>query len=197
MTDRRPSTATTLFAAALIQSAVLGWMVWDRIDLLRTGRPIVLDVAPVDPRDLFRGDYLVLSYPIAQLRTDLIEGDKDFTPNARVYVGLRQIETGAWQAFSIHHVRPPLTGQVVFLRGTVTSVDDPVIGDAPCTGNCKVVAMRFGIESYFVPEGEGRRLEKLRNDKRLQVAARVTPDGEAAIAGLIIDGTLRYEEPLF
>jgi uncharacterized membrane-anchored protein len=57
--------------------------------------------------------------------------------------------------------------------------------------------MRFGIESYFVPEGEGRRLEKLRNDNRLQVAARVTPDGEAAIAGLIIDGTLRYEEPLF
>jgi uncharacterized membrane-anchored protein len=197
MTDRRPSTATTLFAAALIQSAILGWMVWDRIDLLRTGRPIVLDVAPVDPRDLFRGDYLVLSYPIARLRTDMVEGDKDFGSGDRVFVGLRKTETGAWQAFSIHHARPQLTGQVVFLRGSVTSVAGPATGDAPCTGDCKLITMRFGIESYFVPEGEGKRLEKLRNDNRLQVAARVTPDGEAAIAGLIIDGTLRYEEPLF
>jgi uncharacterized membrane-anchored protein len=197
MTDSRPSTAITLFAAAIIQSAILGWMVWDRIDLLRTGRPIVLDVAPVDPRDLFRGDYLVLSYPIARLRTDLVEGDKDFALNDRVYVGLRRTETDAWQAFSMHHARPQLTGEVVFLRGTVTGVSGPATGDVPCTGDCKVVAMRFGIESYFVPEGEGRRLEKLRNDNRLQVAARVTPDGEAAIAGLIIDGTLRYEEPLF
>jgi uncharacterized membrane-anchored protein len=197
MTDHRPSTATTLFAAAFIQSAILGWMVWDRIDLLRTGRPIVLDVAPVDPRDLFRGDYLVLSYPVARLRTDLVEGDKTFSPNDRVYVGLRQSEAGAWQAFSIHHARPRLTGEVVFLRGTVTGVNGPATGDAPCAGICNIVTLRFGIESYFVPEGEGRRLERLRNDNRMQVAARVTADGEAAIAGLIIDGTLRYEEPLF
>ena len=197
MTDRRPSTATTLFAAAFIQSAVLGWMVWDRIDLLRTGRPIVLDVAPVDPRDLFRGDYLVLSYPIARLRTDQVEGDDDFAAGARVYVGLRETEAGVWQAFSLHHARPQLTGQVVFLRGAVTGVHGPATGEPPCTGACKVVTLRFGIESYFVPEGEGKRLEKLRNDNRLQVSARVTPDGEAAIAGLIIDGTLRYEEPLF
>lgn len=197
MTDRRPSIATTLVAVAVIQSAVLAWMVWDRIDLLRTGRPIVLDVAPVDPRDLFRGDYLVLTYPIARLRTDRVEGDDHFAPNDRVWVGLRPAEDSAWQAFSVHHARPQLSGEIVFLRGTVTGLADIVTGEAGCVGDCAVLNVRFGIESYFVPEGEGRRLERLRDDNRMQVAARVAEDGEAAIAGLIVDGTLRYEEPLF
>jgi len=193
MTTDRSTTVAALVVVALVQSAILGWMVWERVDLLRTGRPIVLDVSPVDPRDLFRGDYVVLAYPVARLRTDQVEGDKEFSHNDRIYVGLRETDAGAWEAFSMHHVRPPLTGQVVFLRGSVTGVSE----DTECADACRVISVHYGIESYFVPEGEGRALEKQRNDKRLRVAARVAEDGEAAIAGLMVDGEMRYEEPLF
>lgn len=57
--------------------------------------------------------------------------------------------------------------------------------------------VRYGIESYFVPEGQGKRLEDLAREKRMAALIAVDSSGEAAIKGIIIDGKLQYEEPLF
>ena len=45
-----------LFLAFLLQAGLLAWMLADRVMLLKNGREIRLQVVPVDPRDLFRGD---------------------------------------------------------------------------------------------------------------------------------------------
>ena len=42
--------------SGLLMTGILGYMVQDRVSLLRTGREIVLPIKPVDPRDLFKGD---------------------------------------------------------------------------------------------------------------------------------------------
>ena len=60
-----------------------------------------------------------------------------------------------------------------------------------------VLQVRYGIESYFVPQGEGPRLEALARDKKLAARIAVDKGGNAAIKGLQIDGVLQYEEPLF
>ena len=60
-----------------------------------------------------------------------------------------------------------------------------------------MVGVRYGIESYFVPEGGGERLEALAREKRMTALIAVDARGNAAIKGLIIDGVLQYEEPLF
>src|SRR5262249_17994837 len=57
--------------------------------------------------------------------------------------------------------------------------------------------VQYGIESYFVPEGQGRRLEVLARDKRMAARVAVDSRGNAAIKGLVIDGVPQYEEPLF
>ena len=57
--------------------------------------------------------------------------------------------------------------------------------------------VRYGIESYFVPQGEGPRLEQLARDKKLAALVAVDRAGNAAIKGILIDGALQYEEPLF
>ena len=59
------------------------------------------------------------------------------------------------------------------------------------------MGVRYGIESYFVPEGQGKRLEALAREKRMAALIAVDARGNAAIKGLIIDGKLQYEEPLF
>jgi uncharacterized membrane-anchored protein len=59
------------------------------------------------------------------------------------------------------------------------------------------VRVRYGIESYFVPEGQGKKLEALAREKKLATLLAVDTRGNAAIKGLIIDGVLQYEEPLF
>jgi len=45
---------------ALAQTGVLAAMVIDRVRLLTSGREITLPIVPVDPRDLFRGEYVRL-----------------------------------------------------------------------------------------------------------------------------------------
>jgi len=59
-----------------------------------------------------------------------------------------------------------------------------------------VNSVRYGIEQYFVPQGEGPRLEALARDKKLAALIAVDASGNAAIKGLLIDGRLQYEEPL-
>ena len=54
-------------AAALVQVALLTVMIVDRVQILRDGKEVTLQSRPVDPRDLLRGDYVVLGYDISQL----------------------------------------------------------------------------------------------------------------------------------
>ncbi len=83
-------------AVALGQAAVLGWMIWDRASLLANGREVVLEVIPVDPRSLFRGDYVVLGYDIS--RFDLPAGAPTPERNAPYYVTLKKTDGPNWHA---------------------------------------------------------------------------------------------------
>ena len=57
-----------LLLVAALWLAILGGMVAINEHTLRTGREIVLKTVPVDPRDLFRGDYVTLRYDISRLQ---------------------------------------------------------------------------------------------------------------------------------
>ena len=96
------STRTVWMALAAVfagQIAALGYMVWDRTSLLRNGREIVLDVIPVDPRSLFRGDYVILSYAISQAPATLMEGPPP-ARNAAVYARIAPEGTG-WKVVGL------------------------------------------------------------------------------------------------
>jgi uncharacterized membrane-anchored protein len=54
--------------------------------------------------------------------------------------------------------------------------------------------VRYGLESYFVPQGEGKNIEATEK-ARLEVVAAVTPSGQSAIKRLLIDGKPVYDEP--
>jgi uncharacterized membrane-anchored protein len=180
-----------LLAAFLLQAALLAWMIADRAILLSQGREIRLAVVPVDPRDLLRGDYVTLAYPISRLRSDEVGGDDAFTYQEPIYVSLREAP-GGWQAISIHR-EPPDTG--VFLRGTVedTFTNENCAVSAPC----REVRIAYNLERFFVPEGEGRALEFLRNDQRISVDVAVAESGRAALKRLLVDGEVRYQESLY
>jgi len=56
-----------IIAAILIQFLVLGWMACEREWIVRNGPTVWLRTAPIDPRDLFRGDYVTLGYEISTI----------------------------------------------------------------------------------------------------------------------------------
>ena len=97
--------------------------------------------------------------------------------------------------FSLAHVAllVPLAeeaGSVVLLSQPVTIYD----WEWQNAGNLTV---SFGIERFYVPEGEGRPIEDGRNQGRVSVAVRVSEDGQAQIRALMLDNEPLYEEPLY
>jgi uncharacterized membrane-anchored protein len=176
------------FAAAFVlQAALVGWMLADRAMLLSASTVIRLDVVPVDPRDLFRGDYVVLAYDISRLDTAGLEGDDTLDIGETVYVTLKR-DGDKWVPAAVHREDP---GDGIVLKGTVL---DRAEG---CADPCHTYRMAYGLEEFFVPEGEGRALEELRNDQRIAVDVAVGSGGRAALKRLLVDGTVRYEDSMF
>ncbi len=180
MTTSR-KTLLALAAVALVQTAVLAYMVIGRVQLLRTGREITLPIRPIDPRDLFRGEYVRLGYDTGTDPLRFLEGPGP-KPNEVLYVTLEKKEDGAWRTVGTARALPAATGP-----------DRIVLKGRPSRSTW----MRYGIESYFVPQGQGPKLEGMARDSKLAVLVAVDKTGNAAIKGLIIDGKLQYEEPLF
>ena len=175
---------------ALAQTAVLAGMVIDRVRLLSTGREITLPIIPVDPRDLFRGEYVRLAYPVGTMPISQLEGPRP-RENAAFYVGLEKKPDGTWQTVKMSRDMPAETSPdriVLKARASYWPARDD---------GASRVGVRYGIESYFVPEGQGKKLEDLAREKKLAALVAVDALGNAAIKGLIVDGVLQYEEPLF
>lgn len=179
-----------LTAIALIQTFVLGWIVWDRVSLLRNGQEVRLAVVPVDPRDLLRGDYVILSFNISQVDTLQIYVKRGFTRGNKVYVGLEKSDNGQWNAISVDHQRPEIKSDTVFIKGEITFVSKSKNGS-------QRLNIKYGMEKFFIPEGDGLRLEALRNEKVLSIVAAVSDTGEAGIKSLLVRGEPVYEEPFF
>ena len=186
---RRRIPLWAFLAAFALQAGLLAWIVADRALLLARGQEIRLKVIPVDPRDLFRGDYVILSYAISTVAADT--GGEAFAYGDPIYVALRR-EGETWTPAGLH--RRPEAGQIV-LKGRV--IGDGADGDGCPKPPCRSYQVEYGLEQFFVPEGQGRALEDLRQDQRLEVDAAVSPSGRAALKRLLVDGAVRYEETLF
>jgi uncharacterized membrane-anchored protein len=188
--DRVP-TAVLFGAAGFIQVALIGLIVADRVMILRTGADVTLQTLPLDPRDFLRGDYVILSYDISSVPTGALK--ESAGRGAHVFVKLAPGRDGFYEAVSVHAAAVEVTNTQVLVSGRVS-------GGGYCGSDYNrycTLQLRYGIESYFVPEGEGRKLEKARNERKLTVVAAVTPAGRAAIRGLLIDGEPVYDEPWF
>lgn len=178
--------------AAVLQTAALGYMVESRASILRNGKEVLLKTVPVDPRDLLRGDYVILSYDISWLPPALFKGGLPTAPaETAVFVRLAKQPDGFWGAAEASF-KPlaPVDDSVVLQSQPFTYY--PSSGENPSSIN-----VDYGIERFYVPEGEGRVLEQARNAEALSVSVRVNDAGRAQIRQIAVEGTPVYEEPLY
>ncbi|MGE0725710.1 MAG: GDYXXLXY domain-containing protein [Alphaproteobacteria bacterium] len=182
----------------LVLGGLLATMIVERAMILRSGTEIRLAIVPVDPRDLFRGDYVVLDYEIGELRLDGIAGDKQFARDDAIWVTLRPGADGRAVAVAAHRAPPPAAAPDVVVRGRVTYFGRQArrATAEECRDRCLAVGVAYGIESYFLPEGEGRTIETTEKS-RLEIVAAVSRSGEAAIKRLLLDGRMLFAEPLY
>lgn len=178
-----------LALVAGLQTAALCYIVFDRVMLLKQGREIVAEVIPVDPRDIFRGDYVTFGYAFAG-SADHPVPETTRTGDA-LFVTLKPNGPEAWEIAAISDAYPAsVPAEQVVLKGRVLWL-------TPKTETSPAMArFRFGIESYFVPEGKGRDLEQEVREHKIAAVLAVGAKGDVAIKGLKIDGKLIAEEPL-
>ena len=180
---------------ALAQISFLTWVIAGRAELLRDGREIALKVHPVDPRDLLRGDYVRLGYDISSIPVSLIENlsvDLATTRAGPIYVRIKKAEDGYWHAVSASLYEPASAAEddgTVELRGQVAA--------GWSLGPDASLSVDYGIERFYLPEGEGRALEQDMRTRAFGIRLAVASDGTAQIKALMDGETTLYEEPLY
>ena len=181
-----------LLAVALIQTGILGFIVYERLQLLATGREILVPVIPVDPRDIFRGDYVRLGYPISSFDFPAVSVPAGLRHDGPVYVTIKPDAASPWKVVSLSTGYPLNADEgSAILKGRISNLyDDRAAG-------VYHVTVRYGIESYFVAEGTGKPLEEQVRDHKIETVIALAPDGTAAIKGLVIDGVRHLDPPLF
>ncbi|OGX29443.1 MAG: hypothetical protein A2879_02580 [Omnitrophica WOR_2 bacterium RIFCSPHIGHO2_01_FULL_49_10] len=147
--------------------------------ILKSGKVVLLETEPVDPRDLLRGDYVILSYKISNLHLDKIKsGKKYFRHGEIVYVEVEP-KGKYWEAISISS-KSPAAGAGILIKGRV---------QGSYSNEARVL---YGIENYFVPEGEGSKFEtamRRGSKEKLNVEAVVDKTGNAMIKRVYFDST--------
>jgi len=176
---------------ALFQSSILYASIERRASILRDGRQVVLLTQPVDPRDLMRGDYVNLGYGISSIPRSAITGTPDDkTGNADIYVTVKLGPDGNWQ-FSRASFQPirDVAADEVMLKGRTRYI-------VPTQPNA-LVSVDYGIERYYVPQGEGGAIDHAQRQQQIEAVIAVSAAGEAQIKALKENGKPLYEEPLY
>lgn len=124
--------------------------------LLATGKPVLLELAPVDPRSLMQGDYMVLDYAILRAQG----WGKNWPHDGRLVLLLDKQGVGQFVRF--HDPSIPLAPDELLLRYRMRDG-----------------RVRLGAEAFFFQEGQARHFESARYGE-----LRVAPNGTSVLVGL-------------
>lgn len=180
---------------AVAQIAFLYSMIASRSSILRDGKEIFLSVEPVDPRDLLRGDYVILRYNISFIPSSLFQNmPEDFGSDDEykdVFVRLKPDENGIWQAVSARFGQTP--------EPVANSDEIDIRGKARMTHFSDYTSLNvsYGLERFYVPEGEGREIESNLGVRPFRMKVAVTDDGASQIKAFYDGDKMLYAEPLY
>jgi uncharacterized membrane-anchored protein len=163
---RRIVLLVAVLAQLAVPLALAGFAAAD----LAFGREVRLLAQPVDPLDVFRGNYVVLRYELSRLMTPF-----PVTRGQRVCAPLHE-ENGVWNAGFAVPERPP---------------DDVVIcgrarRDAEADGS---VDVEYGIETYYASAERAREIEGAIGRVPVYVVIDLDDDGSARIERLEFEPT--------
>lgn len=187
-----------LLIVILIQSVFLILMIANRQAILSSDTTVVLETRPIDPRSLFRGDFVRLNYQINELQLDELSGDRSFKKNDTVYIALQK-KNLYWYAEAVYHEKSDVKRKhQVFIRGVVKRVSRQQWDEnTKSHKEASSLQINYGIENYYVPEGEGLKLELPKAGDKVTLEIALDRQGHAAIKSLLLNGVRQYEEAVF
>ncbi|MCC6213119.1 MAG: GDYXXLXY domain-containing protein [Burkholderiales bacterium] len=144
--------------AGIVLLAAINWNIYGREQLLATGRVVLLELAPVDPRSLMQGDYMALRYRIENEAFGRGRGKESADGRIVVRVGDRGVAS-----FVRRDAGEPLAAGEALLRFRV-----------------RERRVKFATNAYFFQEGTAGQYARARYGE-----FRVAPDGEMLLTHLV------------
>lgn len=125
--------------------------------IINDGKLVLLKLAPVDPRSLMQGDYMILNYAIS-------ENIPENTPQ-KGYVILEELNDGEFKAIKFQNY--------------LSKVDNKQIAIEYSRQETWMRSINIGAESYFFQEGDAEKFEKA-----VYGGLRVDNKGNSVLVGL-------------
>lgn len=178
----------------LLQIGALAWSIQGRASILRDGREVLLRVEPVDPRDLLRGDYVRLGYEAARVPISLFT-DPATAPSTlngkSFFVRLARQADGYFMPVAVFMEKSGDPGP--------DQVDIKAIagGETTSPDGSRVLMVDYGIERFYVPEGEGLAIQNDMRVRPFSILAAVDASGAVQIKSLMDGDKMLYAEPLY
>ena len=155
--------------AGLLLLGVVNWSIYSREQLLKHGRVVLLELAPVDPRSLMQGDYMALRFKVAGQIRELTRSEVE-AENGRVVVKLDERGVGN---FVRRDGGEPLASDEVHLRYRIRNGQ-----------------VKFATNGFFFQEGHANDYQKARFGE-----FRVDPSGELLLTDLRGEKLERLGQP--
>ncbi len=197
MRVRHVSRPTRALIGGVVCLSILAGMMVGHAWPLWTGETVLLRARPIDPRDLFRGEFVRLDTPATRL---FIAGSAPTAPADALPVR----GVGSWQG--IHEGADLLAdrSRTVYVqlerRGSgehepVTISDAPVENAVNLRGEIRgrysggVVVVDYGLDAFYMQEGTAKPVEDaLVAGRVVQMQVAVASSGRARIRTLLVDG---------
>ena len=125
-----------IIANLVILLIYFNWSVADKEEILGKGKLVLLELAPVDPRSLMQGDYMMLRYKVAE------DIPRDSVPKRGFFVVRLNNESIA-EKVRVQEFEEPLHKDELLIK---YSANDYIL--------------KIGAESFFFQEGQSRKYEK-------------------------------------
>jgi uncharacterized membrane-anchored protein len=181
-------------AASVVPLIVLIGMTILPLFTLLFGKEIALETQPVDPRDVFMGDYVNLSYKIESVETDKLPQEiKDTKKNYEYY---------DYDYYNLSSIRGKDVYAVLKPQGAYYVVDYLTLQkpQSDISLKCSIISgyalkdnetgksflrVKYNLDKYYVAEGSGGELERASRKGELAANIKVF-NGYAVLKGLSI-----------
>ena len=183
--DKKKILVAVFILVAMVQLLVPAGMIFEREDILNSGREFKFETAPVDPNDPFRGKYLTLQYKenIVQL-----QHDTNWVSGETVYVILKADSSGFAKIHTVSRTKP--TGSSDFVSAKVSYVN--------LTDNDKTMVVAYPFDRFYMEESIAPAADKVFTESRFDSLQHVyalvsVKNGQAVLKDVMIDGVSLVE----
>ena len=166
---------------ALAQLFVPAKMIFDREEILNTGKEFKFKVAPIDPSDPFRGKYISLNFEADRVG---IQNTNGWKRGEQIYIILKNDSAGFAEIQSVTKVQPKSVVDFIAVKAGFTSSS---------YDNKDTLIIEYPFDRYYMKESKAYQAElkyrqSLLDTNTVTYASVYIKNGEAVLKDVLING---------